>query len=475
MHDTCKNPCVQEARKPAARKAAARTRPQPEKPVYAGLDLSSTVIQLSCKLNGMPCNRQLNLAEFRNFVIKHKDDNFIYAMEACGTSRFWSNYIRDLGGLCFVFPAGECRRHNHAQKDDANDARAVAATLAVHLETPEFSTVHPSISRPLENQLDKDVLGMYLKRRKMCLQLTRQVAAMLIEKDPLAGYSYSDSPEATIRHARKYMAELQAASGVDPESAGCFISELRVQCELIAAMLGAAASMIRNFFEPYARRHPVCRLYQKEIASMGLITSVAFSISTNDDLGRFAHPRNCASCFGYVPEHRGTGGRNKVWRMSGKGDPDVKHLIYECAASARRRMIGLGGKRGDKRPTVKIGCKMLKALCKVGKIWQEDPRNAERRLEGEKLYGLKRLKPCDTTGKALRKARRKESRAEALSGMEEFAESFRDLVFLKGGFGEKGALMALGPRMSASGDLAPYGLASLTSEELGTLFSEDLE
>ena len=85
-------------------------------------------------------------------------------------------------------------------------------------------------------------------------------------------------------------------------------------------------------FPEYVEQNKICNLIM-DCPGVGPALAVAVSIAINDDYFRFKNARDFAAFFGVIPSHSGTGGKNRNGRMSTKGDPTVRRLLYEGAQS----------------------------------------------------------------------------------------------------------------------------------------------
>ena len=83
-------------------------------------------------------------------------------------------------------------------------------------------------------------------------------------------------------------------------------------------------------FSRYLDKHPKCR-YLMAVPGSGLLLAAISHIVTQGDFKRFKNPRAFAAYTGFVPEHSGTGGKNRIKGLSEKGNHVLKALLYEGA------------------------------------------------------------------------------------------------------------------------------------------------
>lgn len=67
------------------------------------------------------------------------------AMEACGASHHWAREIKKLGHQVVLLPAQHVRAYQRRQKNDYNDAQAIA-------EACQHGTIRPVPVKTLEQQ-----------------------------------------------------------------------------------------------------------------------------------------------------------------------------------------------------------------------------------------------------------------------------------------------------------------------------------
>ncbi|HHR4052516.1 TPA: IS110 family transposase [Salmonella enterica] len=96
------------------------------------------------------------------------------AMEACGASHYWAREIRKLGHDVILLPAQHVKAYQRRQKNDFNDAQAIA-------EACQHGTIRPVPIKTLEQQ---DV-QIFLKMRRLVsmerTQLINHVRGLLAE------------------------------------------------------------------------------------------------------------------------------------------------------------------------------------------------------------------------------------------------------------------------------------------------------
>lgn len=199
------------------------------------IDLASKVIQVSVTSpNVESYDLSLKIKDFDEFIKKHCSDNYIYAMEACGNSNYWADKIAKQGGAVYIFPAQKCRSYNHGCKDDRGDARGVRDLLLTYIASPEAATVHPCVIRDRQSRVYMEIVNAYGDIQSDLTMYLRRLIAFFKEQDATLCYSYSMSPEETIRKANEYTAKLQFE---DADANFSLITYIQDQCAIITLIL----------------------------------------------------------------------------------------------------------------------------------------------------------------------------------------------------------------------------------------------
>ena len=110
-----------------------------------GNDLAKTVFQVCGlnKTNQKQFNKQVKRRALLDEVRKHP--NAVVAMEACATSHYWARTLSSMGYTVRLIPAQHVKAFVRGNKNDANDALAIA-------EAALRPDLHPVPVKTLEQQ-----------------------------------------------------------------------------------------------------------------------------------------------------------------------------------------------------------------------------------------------------------------------------------------------------------------------------------
>ena len=283
--------------------------------VLVGLDLASKEIQLSlADLDGIEHDFKLSPKNFFKYITEHANQDFVFAMEACGGSNYWATLIQRLGAEVYIFPAKSCRNHNCSKnKDDRGDARGVRNALLIYKTYPESATFKHCIIRDEVNRQEMFLVKSYSDIKSNITATNRKLIAFLREQDALKGYSIRDFIS-EYEHCKNKVSGL--------------CSYLERQCAMLEMYAISLAGIENEFFEKYLSTHQICEKYLS-VRGVGVPLAVAVSVYTQDNFDRFRNANSFVSFMQLVPVHHGTGGKNKVGKHSPEGNKILKALFYE--------------------------------------------------------------------------------------------------------------------------------------------------
>ncbi|MGL5389104.1 MAG: IS110 family transposase [Serratia sp. (in: enterobacteria)] len=138
------------------------------------IDLAKTNFYLfSISAYGKPAGKiKLSRNQLLNWLAQQP--LMIVVMEACGASHHWAREIRKLGHKAILLPAQHVRAYQRRQKNDYNDAQAIA-------EACQHGTIRPV---PIKT-LDQQDVQTFLKMRQLIsmerTQLINHVRGLLAE------------------------------------------------------------------------------------------------------------------------------------------------------------------------------------------------------------------------------------------------------------------------------------------------------
>ena len=178
-------------------------------PLYIGVDLSHKYYQVAVADDTAFYNICLTPDAFTEFIRNNAGRNYCLAMEACGSSNYWSSFAGQNGLRTHVFPADVCRRFATGFKDDATDALGVLHALTMYRTYPDSIDFRECIQRDQNSANMRFALKYYWSLKNQCEALIRKAMAFLRERDPLKPeYSLSVSVSTVVAELEKVLFEL---------------------------------------------------------------------------------------------------------------------------------------------------------------------------------------------------------------------------------------------------------------------------
>jgi transposase len=280
-----------------------------------GIDLAKSVFQLHClDTTGGVTRKKLRRGEVLAFL--GGLEPCLVGMESCATAHHWAREIGALGHEVRLMPPAYVKAHLRRQKNDAADAEAICE--AVSRPTMRFV--------PIKSAERQGVLVLHRTRELLVRQRTKLINAI---RGHCAEFGLV-APQGPRR-----VVELldQVRSGVSslPEIACAALLILGEQLTGVAVQIHA---LERRLLAWHRQNQASQRL--ATIPGVGIITATAMAASVTDPT-LFRSGREFAAFLGLVPRQNSSGGKDKLGRISKKGDGYLRKLLVVGATSVIRR------------------------------------------------------------------------------------------------------------------------------------------
>ena len=238
------------------------------------------------------------------------------AIEACAGSHYWARELQKQGHEVKLIAAQHTRRYVSGNKNDMNDAVAIA----------EARSRAKTVYVPINTEAQQDL---------QMLHRTRQ--ALMVDRT------------ATINRIRAFAAEY---GRVFPEGVAKFRTQFR---DWLAdednGLSGSAVDTFRELHEQLVDRETRIDVYDKrlvqavkddaraaqlmEVPGIGKITATAI-LATVSDARHYDNGRDFAANLGVVPKEHSSGGKQRLYGISKRGDAYLRTLLIHGARSALR-------------------------------------------------------------------------------------------------------------------------------------------
>lgn len=278
-----------------------------------GLDIAKQVFQVHAADAEGRRVAQVRLRRAQVLDFFRKLPPCLVGMEACATAHHWARELIALGHEVKLMPPAYVKPYVKRNKTDAADAEAIAE--AVTRPTMRFVAVK-SVEQQSMLMLHR-VRELFVRQRTM---LATALRAHLAEFGIVA-------PQG-IHRVEKLAAEVRdpAVPPLAQEALSLLVDEL--------ASIGRRLDTIEERLVALHRADQLSRRLAS-IPGVGPITAMAIA-STVPDPSVFRSGREFAAWLGLTPKSHSSGGKDKLGRISKRGDRYIRHLLYVGAGNAIR-------------------------------------------------------------------------------------------------------------------------------------------
>ena len=279
-----------------------------------GLDLAKSIFQV----HGVDAAGEVTIRKKlrRNEVLRFFDAQLpcLVGMEACATAHHWAREIAALGHQVRLMPPSYVKAYLRRQK---NDAEAICE--AVSRPTMRFV--------PVKSAERQGVLVLHRSRELLVRQRTMLINAI---RGHCAEFGVI-APQGPRRVMELIEQVQDGAVTALPQIA-------RAVVLLLGDQLAGLALQIHSLERRLLAWHRQDRASQRlaTIPGVGLISATALAASVTDPT-LFRSGREFAAFLGLVPRQNASGGKDRLGRISKKGDGYLRKLLVVGATSVIRR------------------------------------------------------------------------------------------------------------------------------------------
>jgi len=281
-----------------------------------GLDLAKNIFQVhGVREDGtVAFNRQLRRAQLIPFFAKLEP--CLIGMEACGTSHYWGRKLRALGHDVKLIPPAYVKPYVKRGKSDAVDAKAICE--AVTRPTMRFVEIKSA---------DQQAILCQHRAREIMVgqrtQLSNTIRGLIGE----FGITIRKGLE-SIRH---FAEDIQNGNAPDiPEIGQDVIHSL---CNQLLS-LHVRINQLDKAIAAAAKTDHRIKLLQT-IPGIGPINASAI-VATIGSAHQFKSGRDLAAWIGLTPLNKSSGGKEKLGKISRKGDRYLRKLLVVGMSSGVR-------------------------------------------------------------------------------------------------------------------------------------------
>ena len=281
-----------------------------------GLDLAKNIFQVHVlrEDGSVAFNRLLRRAQLIPFFAKLEP--CLIGMEACGTSHYWGRELRALGHEVKLMPPAYVKPYVKRGKSDAADAEAICE--AVTRPTMRFVEIKSADQQA--------ILSQHRAREVMVgqrTQLSNTIRGLVGE----FGITIRKGLE-SIRH---FAEDIQGDNAPDIPEIGQAV--IRSLCDQLLSLHVRINQLDKGIAAAAKTDHRIKLL--QTIPGIGPINASAI-VATIGSAHQFKSGRDLAAWIGLTPLNKSSGGKEKLGKISRKGDRYLRKLLVVGMSSRVR-------------------------------------------------------------------------------------------------------------------------------------------
>jgi transposase len=289
-----------------------------------GLDLAKNILQVHGvdTVGRGALKRRLRRGEVLEFFASLPP--CLVGLEACAGAHWWAREIGALGHEVRIMPAHYVRAYVKRNKNDAADAEAICEAVT----RPSMRFV------PIKGAEQQSVLLLHRTRELLVRQRTMLVNAL---RGHLGEFGI------VVPQGARNVAKLFAIiADVEDRRVPPLAKEvLRLLVEQLRTIESKLAELERDLLAWHRANEVSQRL--ATVPGIGPITATAITAAVGDPT-YFRSARHFAAWLGLVPRQHSSGGKERLGRISKRGDSYLRKLLIHGARTVmrwRRRGVGL--------------------------------------------------------------------------------------------------------------------------------------
>ncbi|WP_299892948.1 IS110 family transposase [uncultured Ruegeria sp.] len=242
----------------------------------------------------------------------------VVGMEACGSAHYWGRELSRLGHDVRLMPAAYVKPYVKRGKTDAADAEAICE--AVRRPTMRFVEV--------KSEDQQAILALH-RTRDLAVRQRTQLANMIRSLLREFGHVLRSGIEAVIAFAKRH---LEGERPDMPDLASGILGTVCYQFLGVHERVEGYSKMIEQhaLLDAGARR-------LMRMPGVGPITASAI-VATVGDAKQFRTGRDLAAWLGLTPLNKSSGGKEKLGKITKKGDRYIRKLLITGMTS--RALMG---------------------------------------------------------------------------------------------------------------------------------------
>jgi transposase len=316
-----------------------------------GLDISKQAfhaVRLD-ETNTVDLRRKFRRAQLGAFF--EKLDGCTVVMEACGSAHYWARKFEAMGHVVKLLPAQHVKGYLRGQKNDFNDALAIA-------EASIHGSIRPVMIKTVEQQDEQARHRMRSLLIRDRVALSNHIRSFLYERGIVFALGISNID-------KQVPGILEDAENGLTETSRELLDRLYRQFKVLS-------DEVRWFTQTIEKRAKEDEVTTRlmELPGVGPIVSSALK-SWMGDGKQFKKGRDASAALGVVPRQNSTGGKIRLLGITKKGDTYVRSLVIHGARAALMRAANkndplslwvnrIKERRGYNKATVALANKLIR-------------------------------------------------------------------------------------------------------------------
>lgn len=281
-----------------------------------GIDLAKTIFQV-CGVNQAGkkvFNRQLRRNKLLSFLLQHPEVTM--AMEACGGSNYWGRALEKRGFTVMLIPPQHVKPFVKGNKNDRNDAFAICEAA----RRPAMQCVQPRSLAQTDTMLVHRILERRISERNA---LINQIRGLLNEYGEVVARG-----KEKLRDGLPLI--LEDAENELTETARYYLNRQLLEWRELDL---AIAELDKTIAHQVKHSEQAKRLTQ--IKGVGNKISSALVAFIGNGSG-YRNGRHFAANLGLVPKEHSSGGKQRLGRITKRGNAYLRWLLVQGAWSVIR-------------------------------------------------------------------------------------------------------------------------------------------
>ena len=288
-----------------------------------GVDLAKTVFQVHGVNRAGRCvwKRQLRRSNWLQVLTETLEPGCEIGMEACGGSHHWARELSSRGFVVKLVSPQFVKPFVKSQKNDANDAEAVCEAIS----RPSMRYVPIKTAEQQDLQAMHRIRDTLMRHRKA---KANQIRGLVAE--------YGIVAPKTIVPLRKAIPDwLEDAENGLSDNFRALLFGLWEDFQQLEQRLKDVDQRINAVSNSNADAKRL-----KQLRGVGPLVSTAL-VAQFGDGRQFTRGRQASASIGVTPRHTGTGGKNRIYGITKRGDPYLRSILIHGAravvSQAKRR------------------------------------------------------------------------------------------------------------------------------------------